>query len=559
MKKIKVNIVSLNSKYIHSSLAPWCLRAGLFEYCSVPFEVALTESTINAPQDEILEKLSEDSAQLFAFSAYIWNIEKLLNLAKALKEKKPEAKILFGGPEVSYRAKAVLENYPFVDFILSGEGEMPIAGLVEALFLGEDFEKITSLSFRKEGGIIEGEPFISEADPPSPYCEEYLNMLEGRIAYIEASRGCPYRCAFCLSGRCGGVRYFDFERVKKDILTLMYSGAKTIKFVDRTFNSSEKRANEILSFLLENIEKAPNVCFHFEIAGDILKESTLKLLGKFPKGAVQLEIGMQSFNEQTLRDINRKTNTKKLIENIEKLIKLGRQHIHIDLIAGLKGEDLESFKNSFNIGYKLKADMLQLGFLKLLYGADMREKREEYPCIFSENPPYEVISTPWLSEEEILGLKNAEDALERLYNSGRFKKTLEYLTSTAGLYPFQLFWDFGNAVSGENLPLMEYFEKVFEYFKATDSVDKTVLRDKLIEDRLICDSSANIPECLKIPDERLKIIKKELAKKGKKLGVAILYSEKAVLSVDYSKKDPVSARYSYKKLPLSLFFEKTNY
>ncbi len=552
MEKLKIALISVNSKYIHSSLSVWYLKAGIEKYSEGDIDAEVIESTINAPVDDLFSHLSKSDFDIFAFSSYIWNIEWILQLAKRLKREKPKAKILLGGPEVSYRARDILERYSFIDFVLSGEGEKPIAELLDAIYFDKKLAEIKSLSFRISGEIIEGNPFIDSEDPPTPYTAEYLEKLNGRIAYIEASRGCPYRCAFCLSGRCGGVRYFDLERVKKDIITLYNSGAKTIKFVDRTFNSSESRANEILKFILNNI-KDNSVCFHFEIAGDILRESTLELLGKFPKGAVQLEIGMQSFNEETLKAINRKTDTKKLIENIKRLKALGRQHIHIDLIAGLKGEGLESFKNSFNIGYCLKANMLQLGFLKLLYGADMREKAEEYPCSFSENPPYEVTSTPWLSEEEIKGLKRMEDALERLYNSGRFSATLDYLTDELNFDPFGLFWDFGNSLNAEKMPLMEYIDKVFEYFKSKPSVNPEILRDKLIIDRLASDSSANIPESLKIPDERLKIIKKALSKKGKKLGVAIVYSEGKVISADYSEKDSVWGRYTLKEYDLGNF------
>ncbi len=555
MEKIAINIVSLNSKYIHSSLAPWALLAGLESYCKAPYRAKISESTINADLGEFLKEILSEEYDVFAFSSYIWNIESQLRLARTVKETCPNAKILFGGPEVSYRAKQVLEDYPFIDFVISGEGEKPIAELLEALYFGGELSAVSGLNFRENGNIILAEPYIADFDPPSPYNEQYLKKLNGRIAYIEASRGCPYRCAFCLSGRCGGVRYFDLERVKNDILILLNSGAKTVKFVDRTFNSSEKRANEILLFILENI-KDNSVCFHFEIAGDILKKSTLDILSRFPKGAVQLEIGMQSFNEKTLRAINRKTNTKRLIENIKELKSFGLQHIHIDLIAGLKGEGLESFKNSFNIAYSLGADMLQLGFLKLLYGADMRENREEFPCEFSERPPYEVLSTPVMSQDEIKGLKAMEDALERLYNSGRFKNTLEYLCGELLFDPFELFWNIGGTINGEKMPLMQYIERVFEYFKELRGIDFKVLRDKMIADRLLSDSSANIPECLKIPDKRLKIIKKKLSRKGKKQGIAILYSENKILCADYEKKDPISGRYSYCLFEPEVFIEK---
>ena len=258
------------------------------------------------------------------------------------------------------------------------------------------------------------------------------------------------------------------------------SGTQTVKFVDRTFNANVERANEILLFIKENYGKSipQGVCFHFEIAGDILRESTLEILSSMPCGAVQLEIGMQSFNEETLKTINRKTDTKKLVENIRKLINFNNMHIHIDLIAGLTGEDLESFKNSFNIAYSLKAHMLQMGFLKLLHGADMRENREKYPCTFNDEPPYEVTSTPWLSADELRMLKNCEDAVDRLYNSGRFLLTLEYLADEVGISPFDIFNDFGNCVNGNKMRLSDYSEMLYDFFSS--KCDKEILREKIL-------------------------------------------------------------------------------
>ena len=320
-----------------------------------------------------------------------------------------------------------------------------------------------------------------------------------------------------------------------------------MKFVDRTFNANEKRANEILGFIKENYGKEipENVCFHFEIAGDILRKSTLDILSTMPYGAVQLEIGMQSFNEAVLKTINRKTNTQKLIENIKKLISFGNMHIHIDLIAGLTGEDLESFKNSFNIGYSLKAHMLQMGFLKLLYGADMRENREKYPCTFSAEPPYEVTSTPWLSKNEIKMLKNCEDALDRLYNSGRFLFTLEYLTEEVGISPFDLFNDFGNAVNGNRMKLCDYAEKLYNFYNT--KCNKEILREKILCDLLCCSSSVQIPDALKIQDSLYKKAKKYFTENvNKHIKIVILYSENKIFAVDQSRQKNLHNRYEGK-------------
>ncbi len=541
---MKLVIACLNSKYIHASLAPWCLLSGVRAFCSTPVNAQVMESTINSNINTFAEKIAEEKPNLVSFTCYIWNIEKTLELCSMLKEK-IGCTIIVGGPEVSYRAKNVLEKYDFVDYVLSGEGEKTYPLFIDTLYNNGDFSKVSGLSYRENGDIASVPEEECNLTPPSPYSEEFFENLKGRISYIETSRGCPYRCAFCLSGRCSTLRFFDIEQVKNDILKLSVSGTKTIKFVDRTFNAKADRANEILEFILSNYGTAipEGVCFHFEIAGDILKDSTMKILSRAPKGVFQLEIGMQSFNEATLKAINRKTDTKKLIENIKKLISFGNMHIHIDLIAGLTGEDLKSFERSFDIGYSLKANMLQMGFLKLLYGAEMREDKEKYPCEFTENPPYEVTSTPWLSNEEIQKLKGCEDALERMYNSGRFLFTLDYLLSECGFTPFKLFMDFGNEINGNKMRLSDYAIHIYYYFK--EFADSERLRETLICDLLSSSSALQIPEIFKRKNDPLyKKVKKYFTKNTNELNkVAILYKAQKVFVVNQRSQKNFNGRY----------------
>jgi len=541
---LKVVIACLNSKYIHASLAPWCLLSGVRAYSALSIEAKVIESTINSDINTFAEQIINENPDIVSFSSYIWNIEKTLELCKILKEK-IDCTIILGGPEVSYRAGNVLENYSFVDFVLSGEGEKSFPLFLDTYSNKGDLKNVSGLSYREKGNIISVPEEECTETPPSPYNDEFFDNLKGRISYIETSRGCPYRCAFCLSGRCSPLRFFDIKQVKADILKLAVSGTKTIKFVDRTFNAKADRANEILEFILSNYgTKIPEgTCFHFEIAGDILKESTMEILAKAPKGVFQLEIGMQSFNEETLKAINRKTDTKKLIENIKKLISFGNMHIHIDLIAGLTGEDIKSFERSFNIGYSLKANMLQMGFLKLLYGAEMRENKEKYPCRFNENPPYEVTSTPWLSNEEIVKLKKCEDALERMYNSGRFLFTLDYLLSECGFIPFKLFMDFGNEIDGNKMSLSDYAIHIYYYFK--DLADAERLRETLICDLLSSSSALQIPEIFKRKKDPLyKKVKKHFTKDTNALNkVAILYKTGKVFVVNQRSQKDFNGRY----------------
>ena len=536
---LKIIIACLNSKYIHASLAPWCLLSGVRAFCNTSVNAKVMEATINSDINAFAEQIVNENPDVVSFSSYIWNIEKTLELCKILKQK-IGCTIVLGGPEVSYRAKNILENYSFVDFVLSGEGEKSFPKFLDTYLNKGALNNINGLSFREKENIISVPEEECTETPPSPYNEDFFDNLKGRISYIETSRGCPYRCAFCLSGRCSPLRFFDIEQVKNDILKLAVSGTKTIKFVDRTFNAKADRANEILEFILSNYgTKIPeDTCFHFEIAGDILKESTMNILSQAPKGVFQLEIGMQSFNEETLKAINRKTDTEKLIDNIKKLISFGNMHIHIDLIAGLTGEDIKSFERSFDIGYSLKANMLQMGFLKLLYGADMRVNREKYPCEFNQNPPYEVTSTPWLSKVEIIKLKKCEDALERMYNSGRFLFTLDYLLDECGYTPFRLFMEFGNEIDGNKMSLSDYAIHIYYYFK--EFADAERLRETLICDLLSSSSALQIPEIFKRKNDPLyKKVKKHFTQDKNALNkIAILYKTKKVFVVNqWSQKD----------------------
>lgn len=550
---MKVIIACLNAKYIHASLAPWCLLSGVRANSRCNLNVKVMESTVNADMDAFAERVAAEKPDIVSFSCYIWNIEKTLELCARLKEK-TGCTVILGGPEVSYRAENVLFEYSYVDYVLSGEGEESFPLLLDTICDGGNFDSVSGLSYRANGTVVSVPEKTCVGTPPTPYSSEFFDNLKGRISYIETSRGCPYRCAFCLSGRCSPLRFFDLEQVKADILKLAVSGTQTVKFVDRTFNAKEERANEILNFILSNYgsEIPEGVCFHFEMAGDILKESTMEILSRAPKGLFQLEIGMQSFNEDTLRAVNRKTDTRKLMKNIKKLISFGNMHIHIDLIAGLTGEDVASFERSFDIGYGLKANMLQMGFLKLLYGAEMRENTEKYPCEFNATPPYEVTSTPWLSEKEIRELKRCEDALDRMYNSGRFIFTLEYLLAECGFTPFKLFYSFGNAVDGSRMSLSDYAMHIYSYFEPFSDSER--LREVLLCDLLCCSSALQIPESLKRKHPQYKKIKNSFSgKPGEMNKIAILSKSRKVFVVNQKSKKDFTGRYEYKFFNLDEF------
>ena len=558
--KFKAVICALNSKYIHSSLAPWCLYTAFNSAGIMNCECKVIEGTINEKVENIYERISAETPQLVAFSCYIWNIERTLALAEKLKVK--GITIALGGPEVSYRQRDILERYPFVDFVLGGEGEVIFPSLVSAVSQGKEPD-IKGISYRKndEFTVSDGEPIDFE-NTVSPYCPEYFETLAGRIAYIESSRGCPFSCAFCLSGRCTKVRYLPLERVKNEMLLLCSMGAKTIKFVDRTFNCNSKRALEILIFIKEEYGKSisDDVCFHFEIAADILTEELFDVISELPIGAVQFEVGIQSFNEETLRRINRKTNVDLVESNVKRLLSYGNCHVHIDLIAGLPLEGYDSFVSGFNRAYNIGANMLQLGFLKILYGSPMSEEKDNYPCEYGSEPPYEVISTPWITADELNKLHICENEVDRLYNSGRFSRTIAYLKEK--MPPYELFYGLGEFLIGKgekgSISLDKYTCLAYEYFSVIRGVDKIKLRDLMLLDRITTNNSDIIPGCLKVSDGNLGKIKRKLnetvpCEKGTVRSVAILYSENTAVYCDYSeKRNPVTGQWEVKRIDIEL-------
>lgn len=565
----------LNAKYIHGSPAPWCLAGGIKAYAPGLYSrVRIVEATVNQPSTDVLERIVAAAPAVVGFSCYLWNIDTTLALCTALKQALPHVIIVLGGPEVSYCAKDVLQNNIQVDYILAGEGEESLPAFLMTVFAQEEPELLPEQAQqfiaglcgrRADGTVYESAPCVLSGAVPSPLTVGYAEALQGRIAYFETSRGCPYTCAFCLSGRCGKPRYFSLDTVFQDLLRLANSGTRTIKFVDRTFNANAVHANKILQFILAHYGKEipQGICFHFEMAGDILREETFALLAQMPAGAVQLEIGIQSFCEKTLEAVHRKTDTTILQANINRLVAMGNMHIHIDLIAGLPYENLTVFAESFNKGYALGAQMLQLGFLKLLHGSAMRSLPQTYPCEFDENAPYEVRTTPWLSTQDFELLRHAEDALERVYNSGRFRLTVDYVLSASGQTPFEFYTGLGIAAHKAGVhwrtSLDDYTAILQEYCASLDNVDDGTLRDLLVRDRLSTNSTGRLPPCLYRQDAQLTKAMKRLSanpatarRKGVRRGVALLYAAKAVCWVDYvpAEKNPVTGRWLLHEMPL---------
>ena len=419
----KFLLVSINSKYIHSNLAVYCLKQA-----ASPFEdmVEIAEYSINNRVEDILKGIYHSKPEFIGFSCYIWNIEIVKELIVELNKILPKVPIWLGGPEVSYNAEYYMQNYPIAG-VLKGEGEAIFKELVSRYIKNPE---------NAIGGIIESREHI-HLERTMPY---NISELTNKIIYYESSRGCPFSCSYCLSSVDKKLRFKDIDVVKKDVQTFIDNEVKLVKFIDRTFNAKKEHAYEILRFIKEKDKGITG--FHFEVAGDILDDEGIEILNSLRPGLVQLEIGVQSTNEDTLKAIHRTMNLERLKENVAKIKSGNNVHMHLDLIAGLPYENLESFKKSFNDIYAMKPEQLQLGFLKLLHGSLMREEASKYGILAGSKPPYEVLSTKFISYEEILLLKTVENVVEMFYNSGMFIASIKYLEKYAESY-FELYYDLG--------------------------------------------------------------------------------------------------------------------
>ena len=418
---MKFLLVAINSKYIHRNLAIYSLKANAGELSSC---VETVEYTINQNRDAILQDIYERKPDVIGFSCYIWNYEYVEALTRELHKILPEVPIWLGGPEVSFRTERELKRFPTVKGIMAGEGEEIFRQLLYYYEKGEpDLKKIQGISYREEDRICENPPASAPAlnrlfSPP------FSEQGESRIVYYESSRGCPFRCAYCLSSLDKNMRFRDPELVKKELSVFLQKKVPQVKFLDRTFNCREDHCVEIWKYLQKEDNGVTN--FHFEIAAELLTPKELDILKNMRPGAIQLEIGVQSVNPETLQAICRPADFKKLSEMVEKIRDFQNIHQHLDLIAGLPYEDYESFGRSFDAVYRLRPNQLQLGFLKVLKGSPMYDMAEKYGISYHGSPPYEVLFTKWLSYEDIIRLKKIEEVLEIYYNSGQFPALTAY-------------------------------------------------------------------------------------------------------------------------------------
>ncbi len=436
-------LVAMNSRYTHSNPAVCCLKnyAGLHGYHS-----ECLEFHINGQPLEMLSAIVERKPDLVGFSCYIWNYNLVVSLSSMLKKVLPDCRVLWGGPQMKGRGRLCLRKYPQVDYVLEGEGELGWTALL-ALSDPVDLEEVPNLFYRQSGDIRENPPAppLDLSELPNYYTEEDLRRLREHILYYESSRGCPFGCKFCLSSE-DPIRYRALPLVLEDLRRLIESGCRKIKFVDRTFNSNPRRAVDLLRGLLDLYREG--VCFHLELEPLCLSEELVSVLLQAPAGYFQAEIGVQSLYEPALRAVGRHPLQPKAMDFIKTLLAKENIHLHLDLIAGLPYEGLADFKDSFNGLYQLRPHYLQLGFLKILPGTPLAAEADSYGLVYMEEPPYQVLRTPWLSYEEFCQLAVVETAVDGYYNEMFFEQTLDLAVEQwrkQGGQPFDFFYELGTA------------------------------------------------------------------------------------------------------------------
>ena len=589
---MKLVLCQINSQYIHASLASWSLAAAVRGDCRAPVVPVVEDANVNQPPAEVAARLAAARPDVLAFCCYIWNARYLTALLPLVRAALPGALLLAGGPEASFDAPQFLDAHPALDCLIAGEGERALPLLLDALTDGRlpkaaVLETLPGLVWRGDGAAKarQNPPAAPVTSLPDPYTPAYFAALAGRIAYIETARGCPFSCAFCLSGRDDGLRAFPLQEMERRLLLLANSGSRTIKFVDRTFNADERRALALWQFLAaaRRDGRIPEgVCFHFEIGADLLSDAALAFLDTVPAGLFRFEAGLQSFNEKTLAAVQRRTDLARLCANLTRLRAAGRIHLHVDLIAGLPYEDAASFAVSFDRAFALAPHELQLGFLKLLRGSALRAQAQQLGIEYAPAPPYAVTRTRWLSPAELARLEHADRALGWLYNSGRYELTLAELLWHWQGGPLAFFAAFASVAAARGVtagaPQDAVAEQLYLFGSALAGVSARRLRDLLAVDTLATRRGGRLPAFLHESDPdygRVAFLLRGGAPGlaglpvagavekffAGRLGFCLLSGGvgccggfRAVALADYTSRDPVTGRYAVETLPLTEFF-----
>ncbi len=436
---MKILLVAINAKYIHSNLAIYNLRAyaeryGKYQsghedemFKETRTEIQLGEYTINQQVDDIISDIYRKKPDVLAVSCYIWNIQYVKEVIGEMRKLYPHMPIWVGGPEVSYCAEQMLKTCDGITGVMVGEGEETFSELVEYYtYRTTNLYDVKGIVYRKEDGTIIENPARPVLDLTKvPFVYNEIHEFVNKIIYYESSRGCPFSCSYCLSSIDKRLRFRDVELVKQELGKFLAHKVRQVKFVDRTFNCNHKHAMEIWKYIKEHDNGVTN--FHFEIAADLISKEEIELIGTMRKGLIQLEIGVQSTYLETIHEIKRVMDFKQVSKVVGEIKKAGNIHQHLDLIAGLPYETLDVFRKSFDDVYALHPEQLQLGFLKVLKGSYMYSQKDKYGLVYHETPPYEVLYNEWLSYAEVLKLKGVEEMVEVYYNSGQFVNTMKVL------------------------------------------------------------------------------------------------------------------------------------
>ena len=538
---MKILLAACNAKYIHSNLAVYDLKAYSSDYDE---HVILREYTINQPKDEILKDIYSSGADVVCFSCYIWNISFVRELIRDLVKILPKTAFWAGGPEVSYDAEKFLTEMLEMTGVMVGEGEKTFHDLLEFYIDGKDsLEEISGIAYRTGDKIIHNGWRELMDLSAIPFVYEHLEKFENRIIYYESSRGCPFSCSYCLSSIDKKLRFRDLELVKKELQFFLDHRVPQVKFVDRTFNCKHEHAMTIWKYILEHDNGVTN--FHFEISADLLREEEMELMSQMRPGLIQLEIGVQSTNPETIRAIHRHMDLKKLEHCVNRVHSFRNIHQHLDLIAGLPYEDYDIFHQSFNDVYQMKPDQLQLGFLKVLKGSLMQKEAEGYGIVYKEKEPYEVLSTNWLTYGEVLKLKMVESMVEVYYNSGQFWHTLEYLVPFEK-DAFTFYEKLGSfyekkGYSEISHSRMRRYEILLEYLQEETDVPTEVAAQKMLYDLYLREKLKKRP--VFAPDQKQYETAVWNYRKNKQVSKTAhieVFENGTVILFDYEKRDPLS-------------------
>lgn len=491
---MKILLTAINSKFIHSNLAVRYLKSFTSD---LDFNCQIREFSINDRDERILEEIIKEKPNVVCFSTYIWNIEVVTRLSELIKRVDENIEILYGGPEVSYDSFNILKDLRG-DYIIQGEGEETFREFAQYKIGQKDISTIRGLYYKNDGEVIfnGNRPLMNMDKIVFPY--EADEDLDNKIVYYEASRGCPFNCKYCLSSTTHGVRFHNVERVKQELQFLIDKKVRLVKFVDRTFNCNFKFSVAIWEFL---ISQETDTCFHFEISADILKPQELELLRKAPKDRFQFEVGVQTTNDDVLRSINRFVNFSDIEEKVHELLRIKNIKQHLDLIAGLPGENYESFRRSFNDVYSIEPEEIQLGFLKLLKGSSMREEADVWGMVYSPYPPYEIIKTKDVSYDELLELKKVEHMVDKYYNSQKFDLIIKFFENKFET-PFDFYHSLGKffeakGLFNRNIGNSDYYKVFLEFNMEILNDDNTILTDIIKYNYLLFNKKRGLPSFLK--------------------------------------------------------------